>query len=267
MNNKIKIIIIAAIALAVIIVAILFLLKNAAINERLIAQKFFEEEEILIAKAKEKLNSTSQEAKKAEAQLEESIQRDKALNAELEKYDSEIESGENRIVLLDGEVSPLEEKIDLIIPNVAELKKRVENIVKDNLKLSKELTLLEKTTAALKNRLKEYTDKQKARERGPATVLPSIISSTEISGPAAVSTHEPKLRGEVLTVNKEFDFIVVDLGRTKGIEEGMVLSVMRDDKILAQVTVETVRENISAAALIDKENILQIRAGDKVYLQ
>lgn len=265
--KKTKIIILVSTVAIIGIPLVLFIMKEAAVRDKFIAEDLYSEEETAVVKTNDKLSSEKKERSSLRKRLDKTIQREQALNAELERYDDEIMSGEERVIILEGEVTPIKENLELIAPNITELKKRVANIIKDNLKLAEEFALLKKTTAALMKRLKEYTDKQRARERGPVTTLPSIISSTEILSSTTASSSKPQLTGEVLTVNREFDFIVVSLGRTKDIEEGMILDVMRDGKRLTQVTVETVRENISAAALIDKENILQIRAGDKVYLQ
>ena len=44
----------------------------------------------------------------------------------------------------------------------------------------------------------------------------------------------------------------------------MIFNIRRDNSNIGQIRVETVRENISAAALIDKDALSEIRAGDAV---
>jgi hypothetical protein len=95
---------------------------------------------------------------------------------------------------------------------------------------------------------------------GPAGPIGNI--SEQQTGAAS----GPVLVGEILTINREFDFVVISLGKVDGIKEGMALQVYRDENRLGQIEIETVRDNISAAAITDKENLSRMRPGDKVSM-
>ena len=57
-------------------------------------------------------------------------------------------------------------------------------------------------------------------------------------------------QGSVLVVNREFNFIVVNMGSRDGIKPGQYLEVVRNGKPLARVQVERIYENMSAANIL-----------------
>ena len=68
----------------------------------------------------------------------------------------------------------------------------------------------------------------------------------------------------VLVVNKDYDFVVTNLGSKDGINAGNILSVYHKNKYLGDIKVERVHDSMSAAgftATAVKEKIVE---GDKV---
>lgn len=68
--------------------------------------------------------------------------------------------------------------------------------------------------------------------------------------------------GKVVSVNKDNNFVIVDLGESSGVKLGDVISVYRDSKYIARLEVIQVRQDISAADI--KEQWAEIKAGDIV---
>lgn len=69
-------------------------------------------------------------------------------------------------------------------------------------------------------------------------------------------------RGEVIAVNREEKFVVVDLGEASGIKAGMQLKVKRGDKEIGTIEVIETRKEISAADI--KGDTMVIKEGDNV---
>jgi hypothetical protein len=84
--------------------------------------------------------------------------------------------------------------------------------------------------------------------------------------PAPVPTPAPApaLVGKVLTINRENNFIVIDLGSDNGVKVGNIFSIYRDigGKSIADVEIIQLRKNISACDI--KKESVSIHVGDVV---
>lgn len=72
-------------------------------------------------------------------------------------------------------------------------------------------------------------------------------------------THQ----GEVLAINKEFNFVIVNLGTENGIKEGMTLVLYQDGKATSDLRVDMVDDTICAAAVLVKTP-REIQVGDLI---
>ncbi|MBU1122068.1 MAG: hypothetical protein ABIH71_02215 [Candidatus Omnitrophota bacterium] len=99
-----------------------------------------------------------------------------------------------------------------------------------------------------------YSERSGMKE-STAVELPPIVVKPE-------STKLQGFRGEVIAVNKDEKFVVLDLGEASGIKPGVQLKVMRGDKEVGTVEVIETRKEISAADI--KETRTAIREGDIV---
>jgi len=75
-----------------------------------------------------------------------------------------------------------------------------------------------------------------------------------------------RLEGQVLVVNKEFAFVVVNLGQKDGINNADVLNVYRGQELLGQVQVERIYDTMSSAVILPKVTKTEIKEGDIVKL-
>ncbi len=72
------------------------------------------------------------------------------------------------------------------------------------------------------------------------------------------------LQGQVLVVNREYDFIVFNLGKNQGLQVGQEFQVLRGQEVLGRVRVEKVYDELSAAALLPDAKEDAIHEGDVV---
>ena len=77
-------------------------------------------------------------------------------------------------------------------------------------------------------------------------------------------TSRVSLRGKVITINRPYDFIVIDLGRRDGIQMGDMLKVHHDREVIGVVRVERVYETLSAAAILNDDVRLKVTETDTV---
>ncbi|NCC61975.1 MAG: hypothetical protein EOM12_13790 [Verrucomicrobiae bacterium] len=81
----------------------------------------------------------------------------------------------------------------------------------------------------------------------------------------AKSTRELKgLTGKVLFVNPYWNFVVLDIGREKGLVPDAEMLVHRDDRLIGKVSISTVEETMAVAEIVNDWEQVPIREGDYV---
>ena len=95
----------------------------------------------------------------------------------------------------------------------------------------------------------------------PPAMPPARMSAAPISAPAA---QAPSTSGQVVVVNREYDFIVMNLGKNHGLSIGQEFQIVRGDSVLGKVKVEKVYDELSAAAILPESQKDNIKEGDTV---
>lgn len=85
-----------------------------------------------------------------------------------------------------------------------------------------------------------------------------LPSDSEIKAGTAI------LEGKVLVVNKEYDFVVVNIGQKDNLAIGDTLDVLRKEKKLGELKVEEVRDTMSVAIPLEPKLIKQIKEDDRI---
>ena len=136
--------------------------------------------------------------------------------------------------------------------------------------LSNELTTLRQAKEALEKRVKEMLA-QRAKEAEQIVVTnPAAGTPQAGTSPAPVSAvSTPGLKksaeGKVLVVNREFHFVVVNLGSKDGVRKGTRFTVLRSNKPIMAVEVDKVYDNMASANMLDEEKKgWEVKEGDAV---
>lgn len=132
--------------------------------------------------------------------------------------------------------------------------------------LSNELTTLRQAKEALEKRVKEMLA-ARAKEAEKIVVTPSAAPAFPAAPRAAPGAPAAKaLTGKVLVVNREFNFVVANLGSKDGIRAGARYELLRGGQRIATAEVEKVYDNMSAANLLGEEKKQDVKEGDEVRL-
>ncbi|PIQ81981.1 MAG: hypothetical protein COV76_06120 [Candidatus Omnitrophica bacterium CG11_big_fil_rev_8_21_14_0_20_64_10] len=139
--------------------------------------------------------------------------------------------------------------------------------------LSNELTTLRQAKEALERRVKEML-KNRSDAIEPIVVTPPVVSgsgntqsasSGYSSSPASSAAGKS---GKVLVVNREFNFVVINLGSNDGLAPGMTITLAKENgEPLGQAEVERVYDNMAAATLVAESQMGKVREGDGVRVQ
>ncbi|MBI2093167.1 MAG: hypothetical protein HYT88_00375 [Candidatus Omnitrophica bacterium] len=99
-------------------------------------------------------------------------------------------------------------------------------------------------------------ERQTSKNASSTVQLDRIIVSQE---------GAPELQGRVLSVDRQWKFIVVDLG-WDAVRIGDVVSIFRNGKLLAKARIERVQEGISAASFLPDWEHAEVETNDLVKL-
>jgi hypothetical protein len=123
-------------------------------------------------------------------------------------------------------------------------------------RLEREITARKKAEAQLMITLKEKENLE-ARVRN-LKEPPTIELEKIVIKPGSVVT------GKIIMVNKDYAFVVVNLGGTHNIKVGDILSVYRNDEFIGKVQIERAEEKMSAAAVLSDWQNVEFKENDVV---
>ncbi|MCQ9204759.1 MAG: hypothetical protein NG737_00375 [Omnitrophica bacterium] len=178
-------------------------------------------------------------------------ERGTAIN-ELKKLRSENVSLKRELVLANRDKMKLQTNFKTVTEKKRALQQRImaaENVLKEKSMLFRELQeQLEETITGGKRITAAET---------ASVELPPIVVRPDAPGLRG-------LRGEIVAVNRDEKFVVVDIGESSGIRPGVLLKVMRGDRELATLEVIETRREISAADVKEVIGGVTIQEGDVV---
>lgn len=125
----------------------------------------------------------------------------------------------------------------------------------------------ESKRAALEKKVKELEAKAQKVELGKIVVSPDQAAGQGAATMQAVpkqSSALPGLEGKVLVINKDYNFVVTNLGKKDGIDVGDMFSVYHDSDYLGDVKIEKIHDSMSAAGFISDGVKEKVNEGDKV---
>lgn len=207
--------------------------KRTAVEEKLVeAENAKRQAETILDKAELKIAQLRDQRKLMQDELEQEKNNYQLLLQETGKKDAEIKDLETTLQ------SEKKERTDLANA-LAKLKKNYNSLTE---KL-KEVQIKDKY---LKKRLTKFMDKAGIK-------LDKIVVQPQKS-----------LSGKVLVVNKEFHFLIIDLGRKDGVNTGDEFVVYNGSKEIAKVQIEKVYTAMSTASIVSGSQIREISKNDIV---
>ncbi len=141
--------------------------------------------------------------------------------------------------------------------------------------LSNELTTLRQAKEALERRVKEMLTAQSSDAERIVVNPAAVPGAAAVPAAAAVRGAKPAasavssgagLEGKVLVVNKEFNFVVVNIGAKDGLQSGSRVEISRSGKKIGSAQVERLYDNMAAATVLIEEQKGQIKEGDLVQV-
>lgn len=275
-----------------------FLLKKEHEHRKFMEKKYKTSRDALV-KVEKKLESLKKKSLILEDQAYEADERINGLLDELELQEGlrdeiklenadlkqKFEASEAKLVELQAKVGEADETLQA---KVAELEKQLadESAVKES--LQKQMTDLEAQKKSVMEEMKaletkaaeEVEQMKKAMEAKSKEVVEPAQSDKDVKDVKEdkISAAEKEIElekivvvpdevpeGRILSVDKETDFVIINLGKKDGIEAGSLMSVSRGDEYLGDVKVTRVQTEMSAADLIPPFSSRIVRKNDQVF--
>ncbi len=226
--------------------------------------------------SKQKITETKlEESKKLITSLEDKIKENsgqiEALNQELSQIKTEKDES---LAKLEGLTSEVEVQKKLR----SDLENQLSQIQDDAKNKAAQLNELVSKKSALEAKIKELEEKSKPVELGKIVVTPEStagsaqnqfvvepLEAIQTTQEQKINTVTPgKAEGKVLVVNKEFSFLVINLGSKDGIKEADEFFVYHNDTNLGVTKVEKVHDYMSSLGFASAAIKDQASVGDKV---
>ncbi|MFH0913578.1 MAG: hypothetical protein V1884_04795 [Candidatus Omnitrophota bacterium] len=130
-------------------------------------------------------------------------------------------------------------------------------------KTQAQIKVLEGKRAQLEIKIKELeTQTQKLNVQGGVD-LGTVVVSPE-GTPSAQTQKSKGLEGKILVVNKEYNFVVINLGSRDGVNANDIFSVYNNSNYIGDVKVSKAHDAMSAADFLSSDTKNQISEGDRV---
>ena len=173
----------------------------------------------------------------------------KAIKTENEVLKREIKTLSNRKVTLDRRLAEAQEKNSTLEKRFDEM----EALLKDKMALAENIKT---RTEAAPQKMKD-----ESVELPPITVRPPqpAVSATKSRSEQA---DTGVFRGKIVALNRDNNFVVVDIGQDSGVSVGDTFQVYRDNKLIAKLETIQVRQNIAACDI--KDEFSSVRVGDGI---
>jgi len=239
--------------------------ETLAVNTEL--ESGLEELKIVNTDLESRLDASENQVKTLNERLSREKEAHKATKAELAEQKKEARK------LADQIVAEKEEKVGIV--------KKTSNVESENRRLKNQLELILQAKETLEKKVKEIISQKGVElekiviEGGvhqpvyPPLAPEPAESTAQFPVPVEAVKEAPRILsegGEVLIVNKKFDFIISNLGEANGLRQGDRLDVYRNEKFLAEVEVEKLYDRMSASAILPQYKKVNIKPGDSVSI-
>ncbi len=226
------------------------------------------EHELSIVKAeinevKARLDETQQAKSRSETELtqlrQELTQTKDALTQAAASQDSLTHSVEDR----EKEINRLTKDLEQIRTQDKDIGTQLSELQRERETMKQQLADLERSKGDLETKVVALSDH-------PSVELDKVmVGGAQPAGSAATvlpvsATTKGSASGQIVVVNKEYDFIVMNLGKSQGLSIGQEFQVVRGDQVLGKVKVEKVYDELSAAAILPESKKDSIHEGDTV---
>lgn len=229
---------------------------------------FFQKEHARALELQAKLEDVATKLKVTQMELDGSRNKVAAAEAKLQEAQAQVDSLN---VNLEQEKTAKAEAVSLGEQLKADLQQQQALRTDLENKLNRAQAELKKLEAQLKELNVQKTDLQTQVEETSAQAGTEgvelgriVVSPAEATAEAVASSETKGLQGEILVVNKDYDFAVINLGSKDGVNAADTFAVYHKNRYLGDIQIEKIHDFMSAAGFLSPEMKNKVSEGDKV---
>ncbi|MDP3920432.1 MAG: hypothetical protein Q8R76_06485 [Candidatus Omnitrophota bacterium] len=185
------------------------------------------------------------------------------LGAEADQYRSEIQRMSDQLKNYSTQRSELNQELSRSRVEISNLEKKMKEIEDRNQRIEKETRQLTQSTPVSRAATQATVPTQSVPQ--PAAAEPVAGPQSPTSGTAVAGESKPSQKvNQVMTVNRKFNFVVVNLGIRDQLKIGDRLAVERAGKSVGFIEVEKLYDSFAAATIVEERDNAQIKEGDPI---
>ncbi len=262
--------------------AVLYFLKEDEVNKRLAVEKKLEQAEADYRDLDKELKDTLLVKKQLEMDLERKQEDNRKLQLDYEKEKDKNKQLSNKLQKKMKVIASLKAKLEKETNVSAKVSTKLKRVSRDYDDIKAQLRQIRMAKEALENRIiqmsrrnrknsveleKIIVDSDKSAQAAPEMAAVQATAAKDRNKPDIIPLGPPaKIEGQVLVVNKEFAFVVINVGEKDGIKNAEVLDVYRGNELLGKVQVERIYDTMSSAIILPKYTKKELKEGDIVKL-
>jgi len=261
MSKTFKIVFVLLIVASVVFAAIAvieFMGKEREYMKRLIV----EDKLAVTLKDKRNLEKELETAKSAKDQAEAKIikmeEKFKEFSSQLNDAKQKSEYSASELEAKKAELAKIKIDLDNEKKEKLNISKKLDSLLADYDKAKKEALRLTDEKVDLEKRIADLREKQSVN------LDKIVVNSDEDSGIGQAQAPEQAMQGKVLVVNKEYGFIVTDIGQDKNVQKGAKFDVMDGAKFLGQAEIDKVYDTMSSATILPGAKINDMKKGNVI---
>ncbi|MCS6771847.1 MAG: hypothetical protein NZ740_07440 [Kiritimatiellae bacterium] len=188
--------------------------------------------------------------------------------ADLKRTSDELADTKNQLAqtrqeLADArnEIAQLNQTLAERNAEIARQREQIETLDREKADLQMQVDELNNQITKLEDDLQDQKDKILTLEQTIAEL------EAQLGGPGMVRPLPKGLHGRVLVVNREWNFVVLDIGSRVGVVPNAEMLVHRGDQLIGKVTISGVTRDLAIADIRTEWAQAQIQEGDFVAVQ
>ena len=165
------------------------------------------------------------------------------------------------------EISRLAKDLDQTRNESKQISAQLSELQTERESLKQQLADLEHAKGELESKVMELSERptvelEKVMVTNDASASQPSAAAAASAGVAMPVSGTTRSVGRVMVINRDYDFIVMSLGKNQGVSVGQEFQVVRGNDILGKVKVEKVYDELSAATILPGSQKDAIRAGE-----
>lgn len=182
-----------------------------------------------------------------------------AFNKELQNQSGRVQQIHENIAGIKNVEKVLSEQLSEKDKTLMGLKNMLNSITRKQSGLDEELKKAKLDYMAVAERVDYFRKEKKGLEESVRTYIapPQGVELKKI-----VVKVTPPVEGEIVEVNREYSFAVIDMGLEDDMRSGNILAIYRNDEFMAKAVVENVYKEMSSIIVLDEWRDVGLAPGD-----